>query len=149
MEWWADLRHPPIPPSRPLRCLHAYRYVKATFLLLVQTEAFHLATVSKSILNMKAGVLMVVRKKPLINEGARAVQEALFCSCAHTCAPRGWPWLFIPGHKLWLFLRGGNFLQLLYFQARFPMLRCGDVIQKTLSVTLTPSSLSPKGRKSW
>lgn len=48
--------------------------------------------------------------------------------------------------KNYFFLGGG--LQLLYFSAHFPMLCCDDVIQKPLSVTLTPSSLSPHGRKS-
>lgn len=101
---WAGLTpDPPTPTlSRPLHCLPASQNLNATFLLVVQTEVFHFATVSKSILNTKAGVLMAVRMKPLINKGTRAVQEALFCSCARTCAPRGWPWLFLPGQK-WCF----------------------------------------------
>lgn len=50
-------------------------------------------------------------------------------------------------HSLLAF-RGGNFSQLLYFQSPFPMLSCDDVIQKPLSVSLTPSPLFPQGRKS-
>lgn len=102
-----------VPPSTHTYTLHTPQLPPNVsqhardFLLLVQTGVFHFTAVSKSIPNTKAGVLMAVRKKPLINEGTRAVWGDLFCSRAHTCAPRGLPWSFLSGQNFF-FWRGGG-----------------------------------------
>lgn len=86
----ADLRRPlPSALLKTLCCLPTSRNVNTIFFCWRKTEVFYFATVSKSILNTKTGILMALRKEPLKNEGTG--RHRMICSAplrTHTCALR-------------------------------------------------------------
>lgn len=138
----ADLRR----PAALWKAFVASRDVNVIFFCWHKPEVFHFAAVSKSILRMKAGVLMALRNEPLINEGTG--RRRMICSDParpHVRAPRVTV-VFSSQSNVTLLLafRGETFRSFCTSSLVFP---CSAVMMSSRNPFLSPSLPLPSLRR--